>query len=197
MANTKIQTTLISRTATAGLVNITDVQAETILALMKKFAPGMTNFLKGLRPISAEGGAPIPCVMVQPMSIQAVMNTTAKYNKHFPFDIWYVVGASSIEETVELATSAAEIFVKLFSNNALNDQGSGFETNSFKKYSGFGLGGFGMGPYGVGNSAETNWLDSEMSRVEWSVPFLSGRPGGPKYIAVGNFQLTTETQALV
>ena len=183
MGNSNIQTTLVTRGASSGLVNLTNTMTEVILALALQYAPGLTTFYKGLRPLSAES-INIPCIMVQPMGVKASMNTTAKFHKYYTFDIWYVVGGESIEEAVEKCTSIAEIFIKLFSNDALNDQGSGHDTNSFKKYSNSSIDG-------------VNWLDSEMSRVEWSVPFLSGRPGGPKYVAWGNFQLTTETQNLV
>jgi hypothetical protein len=183
MSNTKIQTILVSRGASAGLINVTDDMTMFLLGLIRQYAPGLSNFYKGLRPISAESIS-IPCAMVQPMSIAPMMNTTAKFHKKRPFDIWFVVGGTSIEECVENCTSVAEIFTKLFSNNAKNDLGSASESNNYKKYS-------------AGGPSDLNWLDSEMTTVEWSPAFLSGRPGGPKYIAVGSFLLTLETQSLV
>lgn len=183
MRNVTIQTTLITRGASSGLVNVTDEMTMFLLGLCKQYVPGLTNFYKGLRPVSAEAIS-IPCAMIQPMAIRPAMSTTAKFHKYRPFDIWYVVGSSTIEKTVEDATSVAEAFTKLFSNNALNDQGTAQETNRFKKYS-------------AGGPADLNWLDSEMTTVEWSPAFLSGRPSGPKYMAVGNFLLTLETQGLV
>ena len=183
MSNVTIQTTLISRGAMSGLVNVTDNMVMFLMGLTKQYIPGLSNLYKGLRPISSEEIS-IPCAMFQPMSIRADMNTTAKYHKYRPFDVWYVVGGSTIEKVNEDATSVAEAFTKLFSNNAKNDLGSASESNNYKKYS-------------AGGPSDLNWLDSEMTTVEWSPAFLSGRPGGPKYIAVGSFLLTLETQGLV
>ena len=83
-----------------------------------------------------------------------------------------------MDDAVVQATDVAEIFMKLFSNNALNDRGTIGATNKFKT-----------------NGSE--WVDSEMSRVECSVPFLLGKPNAPKYVALGNFQLRLQTVKLV
>jgi hypothetical protein len=177
MSNTKIQTTLISRGASSGLVNVTDGLTEILISLVKTYIPGITNTYKGLRPIDAED-VNVPCVMIQPVSIDPKMVTTAKFQKLYLFDFWYVVGAGTVDECVVQATDVAEIFMKLFSNNALNDQGTANNTNKYK-------------------TNGSNWIDSEMTRVECSVPFMLGKQNAPKYVALGNFQLRIQTVSLV
>ena len=175
--NTKIQTNLITLGAASGLNNRWDEIAELLLDLCKTYVPGLPNRYKGLRPISAED-VNVPCVMVQPETVTLNMNTTAKYHKEYLFDFWYAVGGSTIDDTVIMATDVAEIFMKLFSNNALGDRGTVGATQKFKT-----------------NGSE--WIDSEMTRVECSVPFLLGKPVGPKYVSLGNFQLRLQTVTLV
>ena len=179
MSNTTIQTTLISLGQITGLANVTDNLTETLRGLFKTYIPGIpaeSNY-KGLRPVSSED-VKIPCTMIQPVSIAPAMKTTAKYEKIYTFDVWYVVGDDNVEGCVVKSTDIAEIFMKLFSNNALNDQGTAANTNKYK-------------------TNGTLWLDSEMSRVECSVPFVLGRPNSPKYVALGNFQLRIQTVTLV
>ncbi|MFA5937593.1 MAG: hypothetical protein WC822_06985 [Candidatus Paceibacterota bacterium] len=179
MSNTKIQTTLISLGQITGLANITDNLTETLMGLFRTYIPGIpaqSNY-KGLRPVSAED-VKIPCTMIQLVSVDPAMKTTAKYKKIYTFDVWYMVGDDNVEGCVVKSTDMAEIFMKLFSNNALNDQGQAANTNKYKTN---------------GNL----WVDSEMSSVEYSVPFLLGRPNSPKYVALGNFQLRIQTVTLV
>ena len=175
--NTKIQTTLISLGASAGLDNVIDGLTELLLGLCKTYVPGLPNRYKGLRPITAED-VNVPCVMLQFDNVAPSMITTAKYQKLYLFDFWYAVGGSTVDDAIVQATDVAEIFMKLFSNNALNDRGTAGATNKFKT-----------------NGSE--WVDSEMSRVECAVPILLGKPNAPKYVSLGNFQLRLQTVKLV
>ncbi len=174
--NTKIQTNLISRDQVSGLQNTTDYLTEILLGLCKTYVPGLSTLYKGLRPISAND-VNVPCVMIQPVGVDARMITTAKFQRLYTFDFWYVVGDSTVENTVIKAGDVAEIFMKLFSNNALNDLEAA-ATNKFK-------------------TNGTEWVDSEMTRIECSVPFELGRPTAPRFVALGNFQLRLQRVTLV
>lgn len=176
MGNTTIQTNLVSPSQVTGLQNLTDNMAEALLTLAKTYIPGITNFYKGVRPISSED-VQIPCLMLQPLNVDARMVTTAKYQKWYFFDFWFGVGDASVEKTTVKVTDVGEAFIKLFSNNALSDQGTAGATNKFK-------------------TNGTTWVDSEMTKVDYSVAFRLERPGGqngPKYVALGNFQLKVQT----
>lgn len=175
--NTQIQTNLISLGASSGLVNVTDGLTDTLLTLCKTYIPGLPNRYKGLQPIESQGVS-IPCVMLQPVSTAPAMNTTAKFQKFYLFDFWFAVGDGTVAATVVRATDAGEIFMKLFSNNALNDRTTATPTNKFK-------------------TNGSLWVDSEMTRVEYSVPFIMEKPNYPKYVALGNFQLKLQTVNLV
>ena len=176
MGNTSIQTNLVSPGQQAGLQNITDSFLEIFKGLIKAYIPGVPNFYKGLRPFESES-VQLPCILVQPVEVIAAMSTTAKYMKWYPFDFWFAVGADSIDDAVVKCSDVGEIFMKLFSNDALNDRAT-TATNKFK-------------------TNGVNWVDSEMSKVSFGVPFLFGRPNGPKYCALGCFQLKLQTQKLV
>ena len=178
MSNTTIQTTLVTPGQSSGLVNITDSFMETFKGLIRLYIPGIpySHIYKGLQPIESES-VQLPCVMIQPVEIIPKMSSTAKYEKWYPFDFWFAAGAESVEDCIVKTTDIGEIFTKLFSNNALNDL-TGAATNKFK-------------------TNGSDWMDSEMSKVMFGVPFLSGRPAGPNYCALGIFNLKLQTQKLV
>jgi hypothetical protein len=161
---------------TLTVVNITDDLVTALFGLCETYVPGLPNRYRGLRPIASadETGQAIlvPCVMIQPVRQEPSMRTTGKMTKWYVFDFYFVVGQDTVDATVTDAASAAEIFVKLFSNNALGDG-----SNQFMTYPG-------------------QWVQSEMSKVEYSVPLVLGRPNGPKYFALGQFQLKVETFAV-
>jgi len=196
MSYVKLQTGLLSPDG-GPLLDITDGYATALAEIILEYAPGFGQILKGLRPFSAED-TPIPCVQIQSVESTKKIATNIKYLNHYIFDMWFGVGDSTIDATHAMVTSGAEIFKKLFSNNALNDVNSASKSNAFKVYNGFldgyGSGGFGAG--GFGGTPEAPWLDSQMTKVLTSIPFLRGKANGPKYYAVGNFQLTLETQQI-
>ena len=171
MPNTRIQTTLVSPGQSVGVVNDVDVLTEAIMSLFRTYIPGLPP-LKGIRSfaVGTNDSAPIPCVMVQPVELQASMITSARFNKLYPFDIWYSVGAETVEDVAVLVTDAGALFVKLFSNNALNDRTASPPSNKFK-------------------ANGTTWVDCEMTHISFSPALLSGRDPGPKYFALGQFQL--------
>ena len=196
MGNVAIQTTLVTPGQSAGLQNLTDNYMNVFKGLVQIYIPGLTNFYKGLRPITSES-VKLPCLMVQPVEVQAEMRTTAKYHKEYPFDFWFGVGAETVDEAIVRCTDVGEIFQKLFSNNALNDAGTPAQTNQFKTMgSGYGQGAYGSGPYS-GVPFGTDWVDSDMSKIVYGVPFKFGRPGEQKFCALGCFTLKLETQKLV
>ncbi len=176
MGNTSIQTNLVSPGQSTGLQNLTDNLMEIFKGLVQTYIPGIPHFYKGLRPFESES-VQLPCVLLQPVEVQAKMSTTAKYEKWYPFDLWFAVGADSVDDAVVKCTDVGEIFAKLFSNNALNDRGVA-NSNQFKTYG-------------------TNWVDSDMSKISYGIPFLFGRQGAAKYCALGCFQLKIQTQKLV
>jgi hypothetical protein len=175
--NTRIQTTLVSLGQVAGLNNVIDELTETLVGLCKTYIPGIPNVKKGLRPIESED-VPVNTIMIQFLNVAPNMKTTAKYEKFYVFDFWYIIGDDSVDECMVKATDLAEIFMKLFSNNALNDQGQVANTNKYK-------------------TNGSQWQDSEMTRVECTVPFVLGRPNTSKYVSLGNFQLRIQTVKLV
>jgi hypothetical protein len=105
------------------------------------------------------------------------MITTGKYQRWYAFDLYFVIGNDSVDQTVQDAESAAEILAKLFSNNALSDLTGGAPTFKFKTYPSY-------------------WVNSEMGPISYSVPMLLGRPQGPKYFALGQFEHKVQTFAV-
>jgi len=176
MGNSRIDTTLASPGQSAGqVINDVDTQVETLIALVQQCIPGLPP-LKGLRSFAIEeqDRAPIPCCMIQPVNVTPSMVTTARFQRWQTFDFWYAVGADTVEDVAVLVTDGGALFQKLFSNNALNDRSSNPPSNKYA-------------------SNGTSWIFSEMSAVNFSPALLSGRTPGPKYFALGQFQLRLQT----
>jgi hypothetical protein len=176
MGNTEILTNLVSPSQGSGLQNLTDNIYGLFYTLIQTYIPGIPTIHKGIRPIASEN-VNIPCVMIQPKNVEAKMVTTVKFQKWYVYEFWFLAGGDTVDDTTQKTTDIGEIFQKLFSNNALNDRTT-TATNQFKTYT-------------------TNWVDSEMSQIEYGIAFLLGRPNGPKYAALGRFEIKIQTVLLV
>ena len=188
--NTQIQTTLVTLGGSGALNDDQDDYVECFHALVATYIPGLPNFYKGLRPLSSEDLA-IPCCMVQAVADQSEFATNARIHTYWPFDFYYVVGDDTIDACSVKVTNCAMIFRKLFSNNALNDfQYNSGKTLQYKTYQATAFGSYTP-------SSNVTWTNSEMKGGIVGVPFLLGKPSGPKYAAAGYFRLTLETQKLI
>lgn len=173
MSAVTVKTTLVNADGSA-LTNRPDQLVEAAKGLIKTYIPGIpqTNIIKGIRMLGDEDLINIPCIMLQLRNVVPRMPTTGKYNVKWPLDFEYYVGNENPEAAAVAAESLAAVFMKLFSNNALNTL-----NGQFKRYE----------PY---------WDDSEMSSVALSPVYKYAKGNGPKYVAVGLFRLTLEVQAL-
>ena len=189
MGNAQIQTTLVSLGAGSGFNDEQDDYVECFRALVNYYVPGLPNFYKGLRPLSSED-LNIPCAMVQAVSDVSEYTTNAKIHTFWPFDFYYVVADDTVDACSVKVTNCAMIFRKLFSNDALNDFSTSGKTLQYKTYQ--------ATPFGSYTPrSNVTWTNSEMKGGIVGVPFILGRPSGPKYAAAGYFRLTLETQKLI
>lgn len=178
MSQVTIQTTLTNADS-SPLTNSPDTIVAAAKALVIKYIPGIpqANIFRGIRTLGDEDAVKIPCLMLQMRNIGPKMPTTGKYNTKSPLDFGFYVGDDNSEAAALKGSSLGAIFVKLFSNNALNDISSNPPSAKYKRYE----------PY---------WDDSEMSRVEFSPVFKWAKTPGPKYVCAGFFRLTLELMAL-
>lgn len=123
--------------ATHGLgsfVDEIDKRGQAIVSLIPTYLTGVAAYY-GFRAIGA-ADLNYPCVFVEPAQVEPPMISTGKTHMKFAFDLWFYVIDNNPADVVTLQTSLAWSLVKLFSNNALGDVGSG-NTNQFKNYSGY------------------------------------------------------------
>lgn len=123
--------------ATHGLgtfVNEIDKRGLAIVDLITTYITGVQAYY-GFRPIGAND-LTFPCVFVDPTVVDVPMVSTGKTTMKFTFDLYFYVIDNNPADVVTLCSSLAWELIKLFSNNALGDVGSG-NTNQFKNYSGY------------------------------------------------------------
>ncbi len=157
--------------STLTVTNEMDVRGRAMLDLIGTYIPGFVGRYYGFRQIgSMEKPVSFPALFIEPVSEDAKMVTTGKYEIRIVYNIYFFVIDNSSEDVLTMITSAAESLAKLFSNNALGDLGSG-NTNKFKAYS-------------VGSTVY--WLDSEMTPIEISRSFIDAVPNNQgKFMRAG------------
>ena len=171
MANIAFQTTLASPGLSAGqVINDVDNITAALIALFGTYFPGVPA-LRGWRNLgtSDQDRAPVPCIMIRSKNVAPKMETSARFTRWQEMGIVFVVGGDTPEECETSVTAVGAFMEKLFSNNALNDCGSG-NSNKFMTYPG-------------------NWLDSAMGVINFEPAFKLGRDNGPKLAAYGEFNL--------
>lgn len=196
MGLTQIQTTLVAPQG-GGLKDIIDDQVEAMRAIMRVYIPGLGNFLKGIRPIGDES-IPVPCLMLQARKFDPQFITTAKMHRYTMVQMVYYVGNDNPETAALMCSNVAVILAKLFSNNGLSDIMPGGV--------GFGVSPYGDDPYGDPYpDANSNsfyqydpyWLSATVTEAGISPLFKFWGDNGPKYVAIGTFQLKLERVELV
>lgn len=159
------------------VVNETDVRGQALLALILQYATIQGYY--GFRSFGANTGpsgssVSFPCVMIDPVKQDLKMARLGKYILKITYMIYFFCQESSPDAIVTQATGIAEIFAKLFSNNALGDG-----TPRFKQYPNPGGGYY--------------WLNSEMSVIDWSTSFLNSTPDNLQtYMRAGRVQFEIE-----
>lgn len=147
---------------TLTVKNYIDDKAQAILSLIATYIPGFVGRYYGFRQIgSQEKPVSFPAIFLEPLSEDARMITTGKFELKIVYTLWFFVLDNSPEDALTLITSAAEALTKLFSNNALGDLGSG-NTNKFKAY--------------TDGNGTVQWIDSEMTPVDISRSFVDAVP---------------------
>lgn len=153
------------------VVNEFDVRGRAILALLGQYIPGFLGRYFGFKPLG-DNDIQFPAIFVEPSDQIVSMIGTAKTEIKLTYDLYFYVVENNSEELATLISSCAESLIKLFSNNALSDIGSG-NTNKFKAYAGF-------------------WTNSEMSGVQVSKAFQNPNQDGPSLMRAGRMRLEIE-----
>lgn len=153
-------------TRLTGVVDETGVRGQQICDLITLYIPFLAKVYYGHRPIGAEDPqVQFPCAMVENMTASAKMETMGRYRCKWVFNIYFYLMGDNRDDLLVKQSEVMESLVKLFSNNALNDQGSG-NTNKFKTNPGY-------------------WLTSEMTGMTYSSTWLNAREERPKYARAG------------
>ena len=152
----------------------TDVETkgQQILDLIGQYIPGLVGRYYGYRNIG-RSDITFPAVFVEPMTIDFKMVTTGKTQLWIEYMIeWYILD-NRPEDAVSLCTYAADALKKLFSNNALDDIGSG-NTNKFKNNPSF-------------------WIYSEMQNIEIGRSLRNPTPqSGDRYLRAGRMRFKVQ-----
>lgn len=158
---------------TSGItvVNELDVRGRAILALIAQYIPGFRGRYFGFKP-TGDNDIVFPAIFVDPVDESPQLATTGKYEMKWGYDLIFFAVENNPEELATLISSCAESLVKLFSNNALTDIGSG-NTGKFKAYAPF-------------------WIGSEMSGVQISKAFQNPDPNNPSLMRAGRMRLEIE-----
>lgn len=157
------------------VVNETDIRGQALRDLIKSKMNIQGYY--GFRSLGASDPAiTFPCFMVEPKGQRPAMDRLGKYRKYWDFVIYIYVTENSPDAIISLCSFVGEALVKLLSNNALGDLGSG-NSNKFKTYPNPGGGYY--------------WLTSEMSTLEWSANYLNATPN-IKYMRAGVMRFTIE-----
>lgn len=157
------------------VINETDIRGQALVALIKSKMNIQGYY--GFRTLGANNDQiTFPCFMVEPKGQRPTMDRLGKYRKYWDYVIYLYVTENSPEAIVSLCSFVGEALVKLLSNNALGDLGSG-NSNKFKTYPNPGGGYY--------------WLTSEMSNLDWSANYLNAAPN-IKYMRAGVMRFTIQ-----
>jgi hypothetical protein len=135
MGNAGINTTL---TVTGFLQNRT----AQVINLLQTYFPG-TKVYDGHRPLGekfaqiGQGQISFPCLMVECTDSQAVMITTAKWDRQANFSIFAYMVDNNPESLANTQRGYVDALVELFSNNALGDFGGGSPTYKYRVNGGY------------------------------------------------------------
>lgn len=152
-------------------LNVTDetgVRGQALLDLILDKIAFLKKGYYGHRSIGADD-IQFPCVMVEPVNTVAQMYTTAKFDLRWTFHIYFYILEDNPDDLAIKQNEVMEALIKLFSNNALDDIGSG-NTNKYKANPPF-------------------WLSSEMRDMQYSSTFTWARNDRPKWARAGRMVL--------
>jgi hypothetical protein len=160
---------------TLTVVNETKIRGEALRDLIKTHL-GIQGYY-GFRSIgAADPPITFPCFMVEPKAQRPSMDRLGKYRKYWDYIIYVYVTENNPDAIISLCSFVGEALVKLLSNNALGDLGSG-NSNKFKTY--------------ANPNGGYYWLDSEMTSLEWSANYLNAVPN-IKYMRAGVMRFTIQ-----
>jgi hypothetical protein len=131
--------------------------AAALIALLQTYFPG-TKIYDGHRPLGekfwqgGQGQISFPCIMVETTDSGAIMVTTAKWDRSVNFTLFTYLTGNNPEALIQTQRLYADAFVKLFSNNALDDLLSGSPTFQYRVYG-------------------SNWYDSKIKAITLSPIF--------------------------
>lgn len=155
---------VISIETSLNVIDETSTRGHELIRLIQDKIGFLKGGYYGHRPIGADD-IQFPCVMVEPTRTTAEMYTTAKFDLHWMFSIYYYILEDNRDALVSQQAEVMEALIKLFSNNALDDIGSG-NSNKYKTNPGF-------------------WLSSEMRDMQYSSTFAWARNDRAKWARAG------------